>query len=125
VRTIAFAFAVCFLGACAIHVSDLLTHGWLPYRFAPLPFNIYWTSLTLLDALAAIVLLYHLRVGLAFALVIITSDVALNLFGRFELGLHLNSLALSLQFVFLVLVIVTTCHVFIKRQSSSVTPKMK
>jgi hypothetical protein len=108
-----------------MHVSDLLTHGWLPYRFAPLPFNIYWTSLTLLDALAAIVFLYDLRVGLAFALVIITSDVALNLFGRFELGLHLNSLALSLQFVFLVLVIVTTCHVFIKRQSSSVTPKIK
>jgi hypothetical protein len=108
-----------------MHVSDLLTHGWLPHRFASLPFNIYWTSLTLLDALAAIVFLDHLRVGLAFALVIITSDVALNLFGRFELGLHLNSLALSLQFVFLVLVIVSTCHVFVKRQSSSVMPKMK
>jgi hypothetical protein len=108
-----------------MHVSDLLTHGWLPYRFAPLAFNIYWTSLTLLDALAAFVLLYHLRVGLAFALVIITSDGALNLFGRFEFGLHLNSLALSLQFVFLVLVIVSTCHVFVKRQSSSVTPKIK
>jgi hypothetical protein len=80
----------------------LWQHGWLPYRFAPLPLNAYWTSLTFLDAFAAVLLLWQPRIGLALALLIIASDVALNLFARFYLRLHLRPVALALQLLFFI-----------------------
>jgi hypothetical protein len=109
-KPIALALALCLLGACGIHVADLLRYGWLPYRFAPLSCNIYWTSLTLLDALVAIVLLLQTSFGLLLALVIITSDVAINLFELFGLGLHVQSLPLLLQIFFFVVVAAANCY---------------
>jgi hypothetical protein len=103
-------FAVCFLGACAVHVIDLWRHGWLPYHFAPLPLNAYWTALTFLDAFAAVLLLWRPRAGLALTLLIITSDVALNLFARFYLRLPLRPLALTLQVLFFAAVVVATLY---------------
>ena len=104
-RRILIAFSACLAVACAVHLLDLWRHGWLPYRFAPLPLNAYWTSLTLLDALAAVMLLCLPRAGLMLALLIIVSDVAINLFARFQLRLHLHPLMLSLQVLFLVAVV--------------------
>ena len=109
-RSVLLVFAVCLAGACIIHVGDLWQHGWLPYRFAPLPLNVYWTSLTFFDALAAALLLLRPRTGLALALLIIASDVALNLFARFFLRLHLRPLFLSLQVLFLIAVVAATFH---------------
>ena len=106
-RPILLTLAVCLLAACIIHVSDIWRHGWLPYRFAPLPLNVYWTSLAFFDALAAFLLVVSPRIGLFLALLIITSDVSLNLFARFGLGLHLRPLALLLQIVFFVAVVTT------------------
>jgi hypothetical protein len=86
-RLVAIVFAICLIGACAVHIADLLRHGWLPYRFAPRPLNVYWTSLTFFNGLAAFLLLCSMRIGLFLTLVIIASDVAFNLFARFGLGL--------------------------------------
>jgi hypothetical protein len=91
-------------------VRDIWRHGWLPYRFAPLPLNIYWTALTLLDALGAVLLLVRPRAGLALALLIISSDVALNLFARFYLRLQLEAVALSLQIVFSIAILAATFY---------------
>ena len=44
-RPILIALTTFLIGACIIHVLDLWRSGWLPYRFAPLPPNVYWTSL--------------------------------------------------------------------------------
>ena len=101
-RPVLIVFSACLAAACAVHLADLWRHGWLPYHFAPLALNAYWTALTLFDALAAVLLLWHPRVGLALALIIITSDVTLNLFAHFYLRLHLKPLALSLQVIFFV-----------------------
>jgi len=109
-RPVLILFALCLFGASAGHVLDLWCYGWLPYHFAPRPLNAYWTGLTFLDALAAVFLLWQPRIGLALALLIIVSDVVLNLFARFYLGLHLQSLALSLQVLFLVAVAAATIH---------------
>ena len=102
-------------------MTDLWQHGWLPYSFAPLPLNAYWTVLTFLDALAAVLLLCQPRFGLALALLIITSDVAINLFARFYLRLHLQTLALSLEVLFLIAVVVATIY---PRRSGAVTPSI-
>src|SRR2546428_13307231 len=99
-RPVLIVFSICLAAACAVHVTDLWQHGWLPYHFAPLPLNVYWTALTFLDAFAAVLLLWQPRTGLALALLIIASDVALNLFARFYLHLHLRPVVLLLQLFF-------------------------
>jgi hypothetical protein len=96
-RPVLVVFSISLAAACAVHVRDLWQHGWMPYHFAPLALNAYWTTLTFFDAFAAVLLLWRPRAGLALTLFIVTSDVALNLFARFYLRLHLRSLALSLQ----------------------------
>ena len=103
-------FAVCLAVGSIVHINDLWQHGWLPYRFAPLPLNVYWTALAFLDALAALLLLVRPREGLALTLLVIVSDVALNLFARFYLGLRLQTFALSLQVLFLVAVVAAALY---------------
>jgi hypothetical protein len=110
-RVVMTFLAVCLIGASALHIRDLLRHGWLPYRFAPFALNAYWTSLTFLDPLAAILLLWRPSAGLLLALLIIASDVALNLFARFGLGLHLQPVALLSQILFLVAVVAAMFYV--------------
>src|ERR1700757_3104905 len=98
-----YPFSNKFVAAASIvHLNDLWQHGWLPYRFAPLPLNVYWTLLAFFDALAALLLLARPRAGLASTLLVVVSDVALNLFVRFYLGLRLQIFALSLQIGFFV-----------------------
>jgi membrane protein HdeD len=109
-QVIAMVFAACLLGACATHVRDLLRHGWLPYRFAPLSLNVYWTCLTFLDVLASLLLFWSFRVGLFLVLLIMVSDVAVNSLATLELGLHLHLLPLLLQVLFLIAVIAATVY---------------
>lgn len=69
------------------HVRAVVDHGWLP---ASLPFGtaIYWSSLTFLDPLAAILLFVRPRVGIAVTVVIIVTDVVHNLWfaGTYSAG---------------------------------------
>jgi hypothetical protein len=109
-RRVLLALALCLAGACITHATDLWRHGWLPYRFAPFALNVYWTSLTFVDALAAALLLLRPRTGLALALLIAASDVALNLFALFFLRLHLRPVLLSLQGLFLLAVLAVMFH---------------
>jgi hypothetical protein len=97
-RPVLIVFSVCLAAACAVHLADLWQRGWLPYHFAALALNAYWTALTFFDALAAVLL--QPRTGLALALLIITSDITLNLFALFYVRLHLQPLTLSLQVTF-------------------------
>ncbi|MGI9114390.1 MAG: hypothetical protein DLM52_08305 [Chthoniobacterales bacterium] len=80
-------FSACFFAACLLHARDMWHHGWLPYHSAPLPLNCYWTALVILDFIAAVLLLTRPRAGLAMALLVMGSDVALNVFARFDLHL--------------------------------------
>jgi hypothetical protein len=97
-------FSVCFLAACLLHVRDMWHHGWLPYHSAPLPLNCYWTALVILDLAAAVLLLTRPRSGLVMSLLVMSSDVAVNVFARFDLHLlrHARGTALLLlQLLFL------------------------
>ena len=109
-RPVLIVFGVCLAAACAVHLADLWRHGWLPYHFAPLALNVYWTALTFVDALAAVLLLWQPRTGLALTLLIIASDVTLNLFAHFYLRLHLKPLTLSLQVIFFVAVVASVSY---------------
>ena len=42
-------YALCFLGAALNHFNDIRVGGWLPYKYAPLYLNVFWTSLLFID----------------------------------------------------------------------------
>jgi hypothetical protein len=72
--------AACLLGATFNHVRAIVDCGLLcDYGLAAaLPSRLYWTSLTVLDPLAAALLLVRPRAGLLLTLAIIVSDVLHN-----------------------------------------------
>ena len=94
---------VCFVGAGLNHARDIWQGGWLPYEAAPLPMNAYWTALAPLDLLAAGLLLTRPKAGVAVALLIMVSDVAVNSYAHYGLGFRgwYGDLALQLQSTFL------------------------
>ncbi len=67
-----------FLIGTITHTLDLINLGWLPYDFRPLGWNIYWTSLTFLDPLAAGLIWVRERWGIALGAAIMASNVAVN-----------------------------------------------
>ena len=70
-------YAACLAGATVNHVRSVLAQGWLPEHL-PWPTAAYWSSLTLLDPLAALLLFIRPRIGVAATIAIITSDVVHN-----------------------------------------------
>ncbi len=65
------------VGAVA-HLVDLVQHGLHPYDWAPTWLNLYWTSLAVLDPLAAVLLLGGRRRGADLTCAIMVTDVAAN-----------------------------------------------
>lgn len=72
-------YMLCFGIGVVTHSLDFIHGGLRPYSWGPLPFEIFWSALILLDA-AVIVLLARgrLKWGLGLALMIMVSDVAVN-----------------------------------------------
>ena len=96
-------------GATLNHLRQLLQGGWLPYHYAPLWTNIFWTSLTFLDPLALWLLLRRQAVGVWLTVLIMLADVAVNLdFGLRHDGSLENSLGLLAQVIFLRFVVGST-----------------
>ena len=64
-------------GTCS-HVENLVRLGLIPLPDQPLAFNFFWTSLTLLDPLGALLLIVRPRVGILLTVAIMTADVTVN-----------------------------------------------
>jgi hypothetical protein len=105
-------YAFCMLAGTSTHVWTVITHGiFWDYGGALLITRIYWTSLTVLDPLAAALLFLKPRAGLLLTLAIIGSDVAHNtwLMHRSPAPNWLNWMYV-LQVLFLVFVLLTISH---------------
>ena len=61
-----------------VHVVQLVTGGWPPYRWAPAWLAIYFVSLTVLDFLAAWLLWARQTIGLYLGILILMTDAAAN-----------------------------------------------
>jgi hypothetical protein len=61
------------------HIIDIQQDGLLGYTYVPLPINIYWTLLTFLDPLAIILLLFFPFPGMALSVLIMITDLAVNI----------------------------------------------
>src|SRR4029077_12636574 len=99
--------ALCFAGAGLNHAHDIWQGGWLPYGWAPLTINIFWTALAVVDPVTAWLLLRRPRLGTIFALCVMVVDVGVNSYVKYSLGFgdwH-GDLALQLQTWFLGFVI--------------------
>jgi hypothetical protein len=82
-------YALCLLAAACNHALVLMQHGlFWNYGNAPIGSSIFWTSLTLLDLIAAILLLVRPNAGVILTAAIILADVAHNLWflKRFAAG---------------------------------------
>lgn len=89
-----------FLIGTITHALDVHYNGWLPYDFRPLPWNIYWTSLTFLDPLAALLVWVCERWGVWLGVAIMASNVLVNGYTAFIAGYEEFYLGLALQSVF-------------------------
>ncbi|MEV4877220.1 hypothetical protein [Streptomyces cyaneofuscatus] len=70
--------AVLILVGCVAHLTDLVRHGLRPYAWAPTWLNLYWTALTVLDPLAALLLLGGMRRGLDLVCAVLLTDLVAN-----------------------------------------------
>jgi hypothetical protein len=77
-------YVVAFSVGTVTHVADILRSGILPRNQYHLAFNMFWTSLTLFDPLAIVLLLRRQRSGVLLGGLIMVLDVAVNL----TAGLH-------------------------------------
>ncbi|WP_329155634.1 hypothetical protein OHA63_11930 [Streptomyces anulatus] len=77
--------AVLVLVGGVAHVADLVRHGLWPYAWAPGWLNLYWSSLAVLDPLAAVFLLRGKRIGLDLACGVLVTDLAANLYAAYGL----------------------------------------
>jgi hypothetical protein len=87
-------------GACQ-HVVMLIERGPVSLPDQPVAFNAFWTSLAVLDPLAALLLNYRPRAGILLTLAIMIADVSVNVraFARFGL-LSPANVGLWMQAVF-------------------------
>lgn len=82
------------------HTLHLVNVGWIMFDDAPIWMNVYWTALTALDPLAAVLLICRRQIGLALGAAIILSDVGINGYALYGLGLPFGFLSLQLQTLF-------------------------
>ena len=110
-------FVCAFTGSTYNHAVDLVYGGLFPYTNkwgTPEVFNLYWTSLTVLDPLAIAVLIINIRAGYLLALSIMLTDVPINFYANIKywsLGIHKNFFLL-MQIAFLVFLISTTRRIW-------------
>lgn len=67
-----------FLIGAFNHARDLIGGGWLPYVWAPLPLNIFWSALLPVDLTVAALLWWRPRWGVGAGLAVMVADVAIN-----------------------------------------------
>ncbi|MDV6326712.1 hypothetical protein Q5L94_01480 [Idiomarina sp. Sol25] len=100
-KILIFILCICFLIGGVIHLYDNIAFGVLPYNFAPLWMNVYWTLLGVLDLLIVYLLIYRLRTGLTLGLLVMLSDVVINSYAYYILAIFTEAYALQLQSLFL------------------------
>jgi uncharacterized membrane protein YqaE (UPF0057 family) len=79
VKTIFAIYIFGFSYGTTNHIIDIQRDGLLGYNYVPLPINIYWTLLTILDPLAIILLLFFPFLGMALSVFIMITDLAVNI----------------------------------------------
>jgi hypothetical protein len=104
------------------HIVDILADGWLGYDYVPLPINLYWTLLTFFDPLAILLLLSFPFAGILLSVLIMASDIAINIgvtvYFYYQTGmLTLDRLPLQIAFGIFVFLTSSMAWKTVKRSS--------
>jgi len=92
------------------HAIELVKGGFLPYTYAPLWKNIYWTALTFIDLFAVFLIIKSLIPALWISNLIMISDIIINTNG-FQFHDNFN---IYFQTIFGLYILITTPIIFIK-----------
>jgi hypothetical protein len=93
-------WSIGFLIGTAFHAFDIWQGGWLPYTFRPLPWNVYWTSLVAFDLLAATLIWVRERGAIVLGCLIMLSNVVVNGYTAFVVGIEAFYFGLLFQVPF-------------------------
>jgi hypothetical protein len=99
-RIILLLWTAGFLVGTTTHAITLFTVGWMPQEHAPLWMNLYWTSLAALDPLTVVLLWTRQRYGVWLGIAVMVTDVAVNSYAAYGLGLSDFGVFLQLQSLF-------------------------
>ena len=99
-RIVVGVLVTCFAIGTTTHTLHFLNVGWVVFSAAPTWMNVYWTVLTGLDPLAAMLLLQRRARGLTLGVAIMLSDVGTNSYALYGLGLPFGFLSLQFQTLF-------------------------
>ena len=99
-RVARWIWVAAFLVGASTHARDIAAWGWLPYDFAPLAFNWFWSLLLPLDLAAAGLLALRQRAGVVLGIGIMLADVAVNAWFANRTGWLELYAALQLQCLF-------------------------
>jgi hypothetical protein len=83
VRRAVFVTSAVFVYGTVVHVGQLIVGGWDPYPSVPGWLAVYFVSLTVLDPLAAGLLLLRRRAGLVLGGAVLVTDAAANGFANY------------------------------------------
>jgi len=86
----------------AVHLVQVTTGNWPPYSWAPAWLAVYFSSLTMLDPLAALLLARRRAVGLYLVVLVLVTDAIANWYATYRLP-HSNDVARIAQAVISVL----------------------
>lgn len=102
---------VCLAAGTYNHSAILIHHGW-DWRYGGLPIGtvIFWTSLTLLDPLVAVLLFLKPKLAAIMLMILMASDVANNTWVVLKYGGE--SWMVASQWIFLVFVLTTISFVW-------------
>lgn len=100
VKIIFCIWCVCLIISGATHIFDNFYFGLLPYKFAPLWLNIYWSALGVLDLFAVFLLLKYRLQGIFLTLAIMSGNVLVNSVAYYSLGIISDAWPLQLQTLF-------------------------
>lgn len=121
-RTILILLSLCLAAGGSTHVLDIARGGLLPYDYVPLPINLFWTSLAVLDFTAVLLLWKRRNAGVSLTLAIMCADVSINSYASYGLGIPFASFApLQAQSLFLGFVLGTSAFIW-RRRPQTVLP---
>lgn len=106
-------YALCFALGALSHAKDFLSYGWRPYDTAPLPIEVFWSSLLFIDlVIVGVLLSKHKCLGAALALFVMLTDVTINAYAAIALEFENLVGPLVLQSIFLGFILGTIGFVF-------------
>lgn len=88
VRIVIYGAVAVFCYATLVHLVQLIGSGFDPYPLAPGWLAAYFVSLTLLDPLAAVLLLQRRRAGLILGCAVLLTDAGANAYANYVLDVR-------------------------------------